>query len=156
MSVPSRASIARRFLATLTAAPALRIRLRRSFICETVVPLLWATTITPAVLNTVLSVETSSLFSALSTCSLLLHGSLRRECPPLDLPRGSCPRGAHACPPSGSLICFSRTSGFERSKPNLKPCGQRTVCLPSHAGWWFKRTYSPAPAISDRFLIPLP
>jgi hypothetical protein len=32
---------------------------------------LWATTITPVVLNTWLSVATSSCFSALSTCSLL-------------------------------------------------------------------------------------
>src|SRR5882672_1013611 len=70
-SVPSRASFARRFLATLTVAPAWDILLRRSLTWFTVSPLLWATTITPVVLNTWLSVATSSFFSALSTCSLL-------------------------------------------------------------------------------------
>src|SRR6478609_8658336 len=70
-SVPSRASLARRFLATFTVAPAWAILLRRSLTWFTVRPLLWATTITPVVLNTWLSVATSSFFSALSTCSLL-------------------------------------------------------------------------------------
>src|SRR6476469_3247963 len=78
-SVPSRASLARRFLATFTVAPAWDILFRRSLTWFTISPLLWATTITPVVLNTWLSVATSSFFSALSTCSLL-YG--RRACHP--------------------------------------------------------------------------
>src|SRR5438105_15311099 len=70
-SVPSRASLARRFLATLTVAPAVAILPRRSLTWLTVRPLLWATTTTLVVENTWWRIVTSSFFSALSTCSLL-------------------------------------------------------------------------------------
>ncbi len=68
--VPSKASVARRFFATLKVAPAARILVRNSVTSETVIPMFRVTTTIDVLANTSASEATNSRFSVRSNTAL--------------------------------------------------------------------------------------
>ncbi|CAH2601647.1 protein of unknown function [Rhodovastum atsumiense] len=121
--VPSKASAASRFFATLYVAPAARIRRRRSVASATVNPLGWVTTTRDVSAKTDASEATNACFSVRSKTRLLFGlmrvDRIRPGCPmgrPDTQKRADRPRSpAHAEPP-GLRARWPSSHGFPVSR----------------------------------------
>src|SRR6185312_3166389 len=151
LSVSLRASLARRFLATLTCPPADFICLRSCSISATVRPAFRATTIDPAPAREAWSAVTSSRFSALSNSVSTLarqtvpdRCQLLPPCPPKKANKGDS--GLIACQPAPER-------GFPRAATGLVRTNESAQeGRPNWSSPRLLQAIKPyrAPAVSDR------